>query len=592
MSDQKIIREGRGEVIYPAEGNPVFYNPVQCVNRDLSVLALNLYAEQIQAEADEFLVRREHKTGKWRKKLPTWNTWGSTLTDEEKALGKVPPREDEGASVAGLHVLEALSATGLRSMRYAQEVVDGVGIERILVNDLEEHAVEMIKANVEHNKLDASRIVPTQSDATMTMYKHRANDSKSRKAAGIGRGIDGMTEEALGSEPFDVIDLDPYGAPTPFLDAAVQSVEVGGMLAVTATDLTVLCGNNSEVCYAKYGCMPLKGKFCHEMAVRMVLASIERHANRYGRYIVPLLSVRIDFYLRVFVRVYASKEEIKKTPSKLAYVVKAKGCDSFHLDPVGSAVTPSSSSTTKYVPGIRDPSSSGGTCPDSGCRWSVGGPIWTAPMYNEAFVKAAIGKLESIERDDSTSATTGPLLKQSRRVLGLLTAVSEELRDVPLFYTLPSLSKTLTCSSPPREAFEAALDNLGYRVSQSHCTGDALKTDAPTTVVWDVMRAWVKKHPVNQKGKGKNRNKKGDEIATPGDNILAQEPSASIDFTPSKKIAAKYAAKRNKRLPNGKKRVAKWAANPEKNWGPKRAALGKGDRQTHRRTKNRADQKD
>lgn len=30
------------------------------------------------------------------------------------------------------------------------------------------------------------------------------------------------------SERFDVIDLDPYGSPAPFLDAAVQAVSEGG----------------------------------------------------------------------------------------------------------------------------------------------------------------------------------------------------------------------------------------------------------------------------------------------------------------------------------------------------------------------------
>ena len=64
---------------------------------------------------------------------------------------------------------------------------------------------------------------------------------------------------------FDVIDLDPYGSPAEFLDGAVQSVSDGGMLAVTCTDMAVLCGNHSEACYAKYGSMSLKGKFCHEM---------------------------------------------------------------------------------------------------------------------------------------------------------------------------------------------------------------------------------------------------------------------------------------------------------------------------------------
>lgn len=87
----------------------------------------------------------------------------------------------------------------------------------------------------------------------------------------------------------------------------------------------------------RYGSYPLKGKYCHEMALRILLACIEvipfpieddhlslvrfffpflvlmlcscslqmqSHANRYKRYIVPILSVQMDFYIRVFVRIY------------------------------------------------------------------------------------------------------------------------------------------------------------------------------------------------------------------------------------------------------------------------------------------------
>ena len=34
---------------------------------------------------------------------------------------------------------------------------------------------------------------------------------------------------------FDVIDLDPYGTASPFLDSAVQAVADGGLLCVTCT---------------------------------------------------------------------------------------------------------------------------------------------------------------------------------------------------------------------------------------------------------------------------------------------------------------------------------------------------------------------
>ena len=53
----------------------------------------------------------------------------------------------------------------------------------------------------------------------------------------------------------------------------------------------VLCGNNGEACWAKYGSYPLHRSYCHEMALRILLASIESHANRYKRHIVPVKAV-------------------------------------------------------------------------------------------------------------------------------------------------------------------------------------------------------------------------------------------------------------------------------------------------------------
>ncbi|CAN1151371.1 Probable tRNA (guanine(26)-N(2))-dimethyltransferase 2 [Linum perenne] len=134
---------------------------------------------------------------------------------------------------------------------------------------------------------------------------------------------------------FSPVDLDPYGSPAVFLDSAIQSVADGGILMCTATDMVVLCGNNGEVCYSKYGSYPLRGKYCHEMALRILLASIESHGDRYKRYIVPVLSVQMDFYVRVFVRIYTSAGAMKNTPLKLSYIYQCVGCDSFHLQPIG-----------------------------------------------------------------------------------------------------------------------------------------------------------------------------------------------------------------------------------------------------------------
>merc|ERR1712137_548599 len=105
---------------------------------------------------------------------------------------------------------------------------------------------------------------------------------------------------------YHVIDIDPYGTPSIFLNAALQAVTEGGMLCVTATDMPVLCGKYPETCFAKYGATNLKGANCHEVALRVLLGCIERHATQFKRYVVPLVSLSVDYYVRVFVRVYTS----------------------------------------------------------------------------------------------------------------------------------------------------------------------------------------------------------------------------------------------------------------------------------------------
>ena len=108
--------------------------------------------------------------------------------------------------------------------------------------------------------------------------------------------------------------------------------------------MAVLSGNHAEACWSKYGSMPLRGRFCHEMvrrrerwlanvfwdpvthivgstrkrergtqALRILLASLEAHAARSQRYIIPLLSLSIDYYVRVFVRVRTSPMEVKRS---------------------------------------------------------------------------------------------------------------------------------------------------------------------------------------------------------------------------------------------------------------------------------------
>ncbi len=62
---------------------------------------------------------------------------------------------------------------------------------------------------------------------------------------------------------------------------------------------------------SKYGSVAIKSKACHEEALRIVLHTVEAAASRHKRAITPLLSVHMDFYVRVFVRVHISPKRYK-----------------------------------------------------------------------------------------------------------------------------------------------------------------------------------------------------------------------------------------------------------------------------------------
>lgn len=417
-------------------------------------------------------------------------------------------RVAESASTDGIQILDALAATGLRSIRYAKEIP---GVKKVVVNDLDEAAVQTAQRNIDFNQVDPSMIRVQRGDAISAMHSSIA--AKDR---------------------FDVIDLDPYGSAAPFLDAAVQSVEDGGLLCVTCTDMGVLSGGNPETCYAKYGSMPTKGKYLHEMALRIVMHALEAQANRYRRHIVPVLSLSIDFYVRLFVRVFISPAEVKKACTKAAYVHQSLACGSFFLQPIGKF-------SRNYNPSLM---TGDGLCPQTGKRLKVGGPIWSPPIHDLEWVRLLLERVEEY-RGPYQPAT-------KKRIHGMLTSVSEELPDVPLFYTLPDLCLTLHCVSPPMVNLQAALVNAGYRVSQQHKEPQAVKTDAPDQVVWDIMRCWVKKHPVNDKRKTPT---------SPGQIILARESKLEADFS----------------VPSGllqKKAATRYQMNPEPYWGPKSRATG------------------
>lgn len=357
-------------------------------------------------------------------------------------------------------ILDALSATGLRSIRYSLECRQASLPIEIIANDILPTAIETINANISYNNVD--NVVANLGDASFYMHQRRANNQR-----------------------VTVVDLDPYGSASPFLDSAVQAVENGGLLAITCTDMAVLAGHHGENCYAKYNAFPIKAKFCHESALRILLQAVQTQANKYGRYIVPLASFSIDFYVRIFVQVFIAPGETKKATSKLSYVVFCNGCESFELQPMArdKSKGPSPHFLPSKVMVERQ-------CQLCGGNKTLSGPIWSAPIHNQEFVDKMKQELEEsfLEATNGEAKEKKYTLGTARRIQGLLQLVSEELPDVPLYYHLDRLAVMASIITPTLKQFRSALLNGGYRVSQSHAIRNALKTDAPNAFIWAAIK--------------------------------------------------------------------------------------------------------
>lgn len=494
----QIIKEGKAEVLFSKD---VFYNPVQEFNRDLSVSVIRHFTEELLQSRGITVSYDENSNNCSETKEESSETQGNGKKEYSAHPGK--------KCLNGVKLLEALSASGLRSIRYAKEIP---GIERIVANDIAEEAVSAMKRNIKHNNLD-QLVEASQADAVLLMYQN--------------------------PKQYDVIDLDPYGSAGPFIDPAVHSISAGGLLCVTCTDMSVMCGNYGETCFTKYGAFSIKATYSHEMALRILLYAIQASAIRCGRYIEPLLSISVDFYIRVFVRIHNGQAEAKHAATNTAIAYVCTYCENFAFQRFGEIVT-KPNGNPKFSAAHGPPVSE--KCDNCGSRYHMAGPMWAEPIHNVPFVTKVLNHVNKYSHQFNTQ----------ERLKGLLSVVSEEVPDGPLYYPVSKFCNFIHCICPPQVKVRSAILNAGYKVSSTHCSAEGIKTDAPPSVIWDILRAWVKENPV-----------KREKLVPQVIHILQKTPSTAISFElhPDAKPQSK------------KLKLRRFQQNPEKYWGPKKRAI-------------------
>ena len=218
------VTEGKATILFPKDH--VFYNPVQQFNRDLSVAVIRTWSEAPQTKT-------QLRQAAYQERLQS-----QRIADGEEATKKTGEQEHSMEGTRKITVLEALSASGLRAIRYALEIPNA---RTVYANDMSPSAIEAINRNIAHNHLPPERLQVTCSDANALMYSRQ-------------------------TKRVDVIDLDPYGTAAPFIDAAIQALASDGLLCVTCTDMSVLAGPAyPEKCFANYSGIPAKQEYTHEV---------------------------------------------------------------------------------------------------------------------------------------------------------------------------------------------------------------------------------------------------------------------------------------------------------------------------------------
>jgi tRNA (guanine26-N2/guanine27-N2)-dimethyltransferase len=139
------------------------------------------------------------------------------------------------------------------------------------------------------------------------------------------------------------------------------------------------------------------------------------------------------------------------------------------------------------------------------------------------------------------------------------------LEPYPFFFHPTSLAGAVHCSCPDEESFRGALRGLGYESTRSHCKPGSIKTNAPWSIIWHVMREWVR-----QKAPVKRENIKEGSAAFRLLRLGQENEEAQADDFDKLEVVFNQALGKDK----SKKGIIRYQMNPKENWGPLSRAKG------------------
>lgn len=325
-----------------------------------------------------------------------------------------------------INICDLFGGSGIRGVRYKNEI-DGVG--HVFINDISETANEYERHNVELNNLKDIEIF--QHDASMFLRMHRGE--------------------------FDVIDIDPFGTPSPFLDSAGYCSRRNSLLCVTATDTSALCGTYKEPCIRKYNAKPYKSEYCHETGIRILAGFVALTLAKYSKSIEVKLSHSTEHYMRLYIEVKKGSKKSDECLKNIGYISHCKHC-LYREENKGLATS---------TPDI---------CPECGEKLIQAGPLWLGEIQNEEFISKMIAESENKK------------LNTKEDVLKLLESCRIEAESPATFYDVHKICKILKISAPKLDLVFDGIEKEGFEAVKTHFNPLGIKTNAPLKKIKEIIK--------------------------------------------------------------------------------------------------------
>jgi tRNA (guanine26-N2/guanine27-N2)-dimethyltransferase len=314
---------------------------------------------------------------------------------------------------------DCLSGIGARSIRVANELKI---IEKVFINDVNPSALELAKNSASLNNTDKCEFSENEACRFLSLHSKREN-----------RGA--------------IVDVDPFGSPSRYLDCAIRATSHGGLLSVTATDLPVLHGLYNDACKRRYYGVPVRAEYGNEIALRLILGCIHLVAGRLDVKIEPFFVQNNMHYYRVYVKIL-----VKTDPEdNMGYIIHCKACSHRKVQKEKSSF-----------------------CEVCNAKTESAGPLWIGEMHDKTFVDSMLAEQANFTVDKSCEKT----LVKCQKEIGMppsffmLDVIARKMRDAPI-----SLEKTIE-----------KLQKSGFNASPTSLNPSGFKTNARIDEIIQILK--------------------------------------------------------------------------------------------------------